>query len=426
MAGIASRSFGCGTSAAAAARILTSFAGRSTYEIENNGVYCLAYTPDGKTLAAGLTRAGAVRAAGHSNRSRAQADSRKRRLDRKRRRQSRWQVSRHGKIQRRHLPLRCRHRQSAADIARSFVRCLAAPVHSRRLPAFRLARRQNSHLGYELRQHACDAVGRIRHSSHGTAAGERSARRGHRRDVQTWSLKPQPTSIALRDSKAKDPNAGSTALAFDEPGSLLAVAGQDELVRVWDVAKRSLVHRLAGHSKRTMAVAFGPQKSQLLASGGEDHKVLLWRLSGPEPIKPVVLDGHTGAVTCLAITPDGNLVVSGSQDGTVRLWDSATGKLVDKLKSDQKEVYSFDLGRDGKLLITGGDTGFAARLGLRRSQAAGHPRAATLGARRGHASVDLASRPAALRPFSQRLSPTISSTAATNCPSITRRAESRR
>ena len=45
------------------------------------------------------------------------------------------------------------------------------------------------------------------------------------------------------------------------------------------------------------------------------------------PDAPQVLEGHTGEVTCVAISPDGTTVASGSANNTVRLWAAATGEL---------------------------------------------------------------------------------------------------
>ncbi len=77
----------------------------------------------------------------------------------------------------------------------------------------------------------------------------------------------------------------------------------------------------------------------------------------PIRLKPVVLEGHTGDVTCLAITSDGALVVSGSLDGTVRVWNTVGGELAANWKTDQGQVHSLALTPDGNLLITGGQAG---------------------------------------------------------------------
>ena len=176
-------------------------------------------------------------------------------------------------------------------------------------------------------------------------------------DAQTWSLHSDPELATLSAQKEKNWWYGASSIDFNAPGTLLAAAGQDEVVRVWDVATRTVARDLAGHKARTTAVAFGPADGDLLATGGEDHQVLLWHLHGANPLQPVVLAGHTRTVTCLAVTPDGAIVASGSHDGTVRLWDARAGKCLDTLATGQGQVHCLALSDDGRRLVTGGDLG---------------------------------------------------------------------
>ena len=62
-----------------------------------------------------------------------------------------------------------------------------------------------------------------------------------------------------------------------------------------------------------------------VAAGSQDGNLSLWTLD-PPGIPPLVLRGHTEAVTDLLFTPDGVMLLSVSLDGTMRQWELRTGR----------------------------------------------------------------------------------------------------
>lgn len=75
------------------------------------------------------------------------------------------------------------------------------------------------------------------------------------------------------------------------------------------------------HENAVNCVAFSPDGT-LLASGSDDSTIILWDVTGRKPIdKP--LKGHKGAVECVVFSPDGKLLASCSMDKSVILWSVA-------------------------------------------------------------------------------------------------------
>ena len=84
-------------------------------------------------------------------------------------------------------------------------------------------------------------------------------------------------------------------------------------------------HTLTGHSDGVKSVLICPD-GQTLISGGEDGTIKLWQLQTGELIR--TLTGHTYGVKSLAICPDGQTLVSGGGDGTIKLWKLPTAELI--------------------------------------------------------------------------------------------------
>jgi WD40 repeat protein len=73
------------------------------------------------------------------------------------------------------------------------------------------------------------------------------------------------------------------------------------------------------------------------------------------------LNGHTRAVDSVAFSPDGKTLASGSYDGTIKLWDVATGKEQATLEGHTGELWNVALSPNGKTLAAGAVDSFQAR-----------------------------------------------------------------
>lgn len=73
--------------------------------------------------------------------------------------------------------------------------------------------------------------------------------------------------------------------------------------------------------------------STILATGGNDNKIILWDIAGPKVIK--IFEEHKGSIRSLAFSSDSSFLISESSDKTVKVWDVAK-KVIDTTFSNHK------------------------------------------------------------------------------------------
>jgi WD40 repeat protein len=149
-------------------------------------------------------------------------------------------------------------------------------------------------------------------------SGELLATAGDDHGVQLWQM---PGGVHLRTITVGTRTV--TGVAFSPDGQLLVTAGTGgRFLWLFDTANGTQVQKLAGHTTGVFDVAFSPVGS-FLASGGSDQTVRLWALGSASQAR--ALTGHTGTVRSVAFSSDGGLLASGGSDQTVRLWTLPSG-----------------------------------------------------------------------------------------------------
>ncbi|CAG9134776.1 unnamed protein product [Plutella xylostella] len=113
---------------------------------------------------------------------------------------------------------------------------------------------------------------------------------------------------------------------------------------------------LEGHQGEIFTAQFHPEGKHI-ASAGFDRQIFIWNVYGQcENI--MVMKGHTGAIMELCFSPDGGHISTASTDNTLAVWDLPTGTRIKKLKGHTNFVNSVSGARRGpELLVSGSDDG---------------------------------------------------------------------
>lgn len=104
---------------------------------------------------------------------------------------------------------------------------------------------------------------------------------------------------------------------------------------------------LFGHDRAACCVTYSPD-GNLIATGSEDGTIKLWRADLGTEIR--TLTGHTAGVNDVSFSPDGCILASGSSDKTIRLWNVQTGEPLQTLSGHRDSVACVRFSPDGELL----------------------------------------------------------------------------
>jgi len=146
------------------------------------------------------------------------------------------------------------------------------------------------------------------------------------------------------------------AVALTKNGKTLFSAGDDRQMLIWDARESQLKKRIDGHARQIPALELSPNEN-VIATGSRDHSIKLWNKDGK--LRDTLI-GHTADVVALGFSRDGSKLASAGWDNTARIWDVRTGKATRIIAGEANRVSGVAFSEDGKRLAVSG----GAQLGL--------------------------------------------------------------
>jgi WD40 repeat protein/serine/threonine protein kinase len=177
-----------------------------------------------------------------------------------------------------------------------------------------------------------------------------STSRGTDRTVKVWDAQTGQELLSM-----KGHNGPANSVAFSPDGKRLASAGWDRIVHVWDAQTGQELLTRKGHNGPIYSVAFSPDGTRLASAymGMGVGAVKVWDVT--TSLEARTLTGPVGEVNGLVFSPDGKRLAGvsvGVKPHTVKVWDALTGQQLLTLKGHTSDVTSVSFSPDGKRLAT--------------------------------------------------------------------------
>ncbi|KAI5956858.1 SWD3 [Candida jiufengensis] len=142
-----------------------------------------------------------------------------------------------------------------------------------------------------------------------------------------------------------------TSIRISPNGQLIALATLYK-IKIYDFQTQELVTELIGHSKGISDIKFSPINSQIIASCSDDLTIRIWHINKNSSKCIKIFKKHTFHITTIQFNNKGNLLISGSADETITIWDIISGKILTTLAAHSDPISSLCLTPDNSIIIS--------------------------------------------------------------------------
>jgi cytochrome c len=159
-----------------------------------------------------------------------------------------------------------------------------------------------------------------------------------------------PLAVSAAQAQLRGHGGPVRALVVSPDGSHAVSGSFDTSAIRWSLQRNVAEQVMRFHDNAVNAVAW--LKDGRIVTAGADAHIAIWTQGKPDPDK--VLDGHTGPIAALAVSPDGKLLASASWDHSVRLWPLAGDGAPRVLEGNAMNVNGVAFSPDGRDLVSAG------------------------------------------------------------------------
>ena len=192
-------------------------------------------------------------------------------------------------------------------------------------------------------------------------AAARHQRKPERQEILVWDVASAKQLHAFPSTYLSD-----STIAISRDSRTLAYGLFEGKVRWYDLTTGKMMREVTSRAGPVTAVAISPNGETIIAGGHGKPVIYAWAAATGRPRRPFVLREPANVVRSLVLSPDGSRLALAQLQGPLRIWDTATRKVVKTYRGLQPHSYSAPaFSPDGRLLaVTLGKIPSIASLGL--------------------------------------------------------------